>query len=105
MTVDAALNGAEHDVAGHAIPAGALATDPPPLPARATLTGYVTRTKLAVAVAAAFKTNEQDAPLHALLQPVNEETASGDAFNTTAWREGSRVGAATIPPRRKGTER
>ena len=68
---------------GQLRPAGALATVPPPEPASVADTGYVMRTKLAVADVEADSVSEQAGPLHAPLQPVNADTASGVAVSTT----------------------
>jgi hypothetical protein len=73
-------------VAPHAIPAGALDTDPEPVPARLMFTGKAAGMKLALTVCAEFIVTEQDpVPEHAPLHPANTEAdVAGVAVRVTA---------------------
>jgi hypothetical protein len=77
-------------VAPQLIPAGALATDPDPVPARVTFTGKAAGMKLALTDCAEFMVTEQaPVPLQAPLQPANteaEEVGVAVRPTTVPWR-------------------
>ncbi len=79
-------NVAEH-VPGQLMPAGALVTVPPPLPAVATVNVNWRMNVAVTECAADIVTMHAPVPLHAPLQPANRDVASGVAVSVTGAPE------------------